>query len=329
MPWAAAAAVVAAGIGAGAQSDAARSAANKQGDAAKMGTAEQRRQFDVSRAETAAWRESGRSALGQLDTLIGNERGGLAQFSNDPRYKAIYQSLYDAADKSHRERYQGRPMEAAQYVDPANYSIYMKKLEDEAVRQFTEKFPEAATTTNRSDPNFGALTRKFTMDDFRSDPVSKASFEFGLSEGEKAVERMFGARGLRRSGAAVKAATRFAADYTNTKAGESRDRFVQDQTNVYNKLAGISGTGMVTATNNANQGMQMGRDIAQLMVGEGNARGAATIAQGNAAAGFANNAGNAAQNAYWLNRAYPSDSSTPTSNFYYTGETAAGGSQYG
>jgi hypothetical protein len=140
-----------------------------------------------------------------------------------------------------------------------------------------------------------------------------------MSEGEKAVQRMFGARGLSRSGAAVKAATRFSADYANTKAGESRDRFVQDQSNLYNRLAGVSGTGQVTATNNASNAMTLGSNIGQLLVGEGNARGAADIARGNAIGGAASGIGNNMQSAYWLNRIYPEKQPTSTTGSLTTG----------
>lgn len=329
--WAAAAAAVVGVAGAGAQADAGRSAANAQGDAAKKGTGEMRREFDIGQEQTAPWRDVGKGAIYDLGTLLGQERGGVAQFGSDPRYKAIYDDIYRNADMVHRQKYGGRALSVAQSVDPDNYAATMKGLEEQAVSQFAAQFPDAAAATNKTDPNFGQATRKFTMDDFKADPVSQASFEFGLSEGEKAVKRMFGSRGLSRSGAAVKAATRFATDFTGTKAGESRDRFVQDQSNLYNKLAGVSGTGQVTATNNASNAMTMGANAAQMTVGTGNARGAATIAQGNAIAGAANNVGSAANSAYWLNRAFPdaSTSSTPPSNFYYTGDTAAGGAQYG
>lgn len=330
MPWAAAAAAAVVGVaGAASSADSARSASNQQGDAAKKGTAEMRREFDISMAETAPWRDAGKSALGDLGTMIGQERSGVAQFGNDPRYKAIYQQIYDDADKQHRQTQGGRALAIAQTIDPANYQIEMKRIEDAATKAFAAQYPEAATATNRSDPRFGQLLRPFTMADFENDPVSKASFDFGMSEGEKAVKRMFGSRGLSRSGAAVKAATRFATDYTGTKAGESRDRFVQDQSNLYNKLAGVSGTGQVSATNNATNAMTMGSNTAQILVGEGNARGAATIAAGNAWGGAANNTANSINSAYWLNRAYPNTNNTPFVQEQVPGQFSTTNVQYG
>lgn len=316
MPWAAAAAAVVGIAGAASQADSARSAANAQSDAAKKGAGEMRREFDISQANAAPWLAAGKTALGDLSTGLGQVRSGVDMFGNDPRYKEIYQQLYNQVDADHRASQGGRPLEAAASIDPDAYKRTMQIIQDAAVREFSAKYPEAAAATNQTDPNFGSLTRKFTMEDFQNDPVTKASFDFGMSEGEKAVQRMFGSRGLSRSGAAVKAATRFATDYTGTKAGESRDRYVQDQTNLYNRYAGVSGTGQVTATNNATNAMNLGTNIGNLLVGEGNARGAATIAQGNAWGGAASNAGNSLQNAYWLNRVFPEKTTTqPTSTY--------------
>jgi hypothetical protein len=154
------------------------------------------------------------------------------------------------------------------------------------------------------------------MEDFQNDPVTRASFDFGLSEGQKAVQRMFGSRGMSRSGAAVKAATRFATDYTDTKAGESQQRFVGDQANEFNKLAAVSGIGQAATTTTAGVGAGNSAQNAALLSAEGNARGAATIAQGNAFSGGLNTIGNNAMGQFTLDRILtsrqPTTSPTPT-----------------
>jgi hypothetical protein len=138
----------------------------------------------------------------------------------------------------------------------------------------------------------GPLGRRFTMDDFMSDPVTKAGFQFGLDEGRKALERRAAASGSLDSGATLKALTRFGTDYGNQKAGESYNRFTQDQTNLFNRLATLSGIGQTSAAQVANAGTNMANNVSNMMVGEGNARAASSIAGSNAVTNAVNNVGN-------------------------------------
>lgn len=171
----------------------------------------------------------------------------------------------------------------------------------------------------------GDLTRKFTLEDFWADPVTKASYQAGLDLGTQSLKNMAGARGNLNSGATLKDLTRFATDYTGGQAAGSQQRFVGDQANVYNRLAGIAGTGQTAATQTGNAAMTTGINIANMLTAQGNARGAAAIAQGNLFGGAAQNIGNWWQGNQVLNRLYPQN--TPTALMgqpnYYSG--VAGG----
>src|SRR4029077_7488878 len=92
------------------------------------------------------------------------------------------------------------------------------------------------------------LLRRFSADDLQKDPVYQSGLQFGLDQGAGAINSRAIAGGGYDSGATIKALTRFANDYGSTKANESYNRYNQDQSNIYNKLAGITGTGQ-TATN--------------------------------------------------------------------------------
>lgn len=142
----------------------------------------------------------------------------------------------------------------------------------------------------------GDLRKTFTVADFWNDPVVQLGHEFGLKEGNKAITNMAASRGMKHSGETIKALTKFGADYTGTKAGESRGRFLEDQNNVYTRLSGIAGTGAGATTAGVNAGTSTagqvagtnantGTTIAGLMSGLGNARGAASIAGTNAWSG--------------------------------------------
>lgn len=127
-----------------------------------------------------------------------------------------------------------------------------------------------------------AMDQKFGIEDFENDPVTQLSFKYGMDQGTRGINNMAGARGMRDSGATLKALTRFGTDYGGQQAGASRDRFIGDQTNLYNRLAGLAGTGQQATQFGAAMGAQNAQTIGQNLMGAGNARGAAAIGQGNA-----------------------------------------------
>ena len=142
-------------------------------------------------------------------------------------------------------------------------------------------------------PNANAEgVRKFTVGDFYNDPVNQIGMQFGLDEGRKGIERSAAARGSLNSGATLKELTRYGTDYAGQRAGESYNRFVNDQTNLYNRYAGIAGTGQNAANTTAAMGTQNANTIGNYLTGAGNARGAAAIAGANAWGGAAGNIGN-------------------------------------
>lgn len=148
----------------------------------------------------------------------------------------------------------------------------------------------------------GDLRKTFTVKDFWDDPVVQLGYDFGLKEGTKSINNMAASRGMKNSGQTIKALTQFGTDYTGTKAGESRGRFIEDQNNTYNRLAGVAGTGQGAATTGVQAGTSAagssaqinanaGNTISGLVSGLGNARGAASIAGNNAWSGAFDNVG--------------------------------------
>ena len=228
--WVAGAVVVSSYLG----SESAEDAAYAQGKSSDAAIREQRRQYDISREDTAPWREAGGSAVSRLSQLLGLNGGS------------------------------------------------------------------------------GELNKKFTVADFMEDPVTKLSYQSGLDLGTQAIDRMAGAKGSRNSGATLKELTRFGTDYTGQKAGESYNRFYGDQDRMYNRLAGVSGTGQTATTNLGAQGAQAGTNIGNIMTGLGNARGAAAIAQGNIYGGAVQNIGNWYNQQQMLDRIYPQNNQSYT-----------------
>jgi hypothetical protein len=154
--------------------------------------------------------------------------------------------------------------------------------------------------------DFGSLLKRFGLSDLEADPVYQTGLKFGLDTGTNAINQRAIASGGYNSGAALKALTRFGNDYATQRANESYNRFNQDQTNIYNRLAGVSGSGQ-TATNQVQSaGMNATNNITDLTTQAGNARAAGVVgganAWGNALTGAANSMQNNAILDALLNR---------------------------
>lgn len=109
MPWGAILGGVAAGL---LGSKGAKSAASSQERAAEAATEEQRRQYDMSRSDSAPWREAGGQSVSRLSQLLGlgtssgedfgsaNRKFTVADFMDDPVTKLSYQSGLDLGQQS-------------------------------------------------------------------------------------------------------------------------------------------------------------------------------------------------------------------------------------
>lgn len=327
---------------------------------------ENRRQFDVTRGDLAPFREAGGAAVMRLRELMGLGGGGTAATSA-PTAATTPAPPVETADAIRarllpqftrqtpggtQQEYQGGVENSVRQMlikdrNPHIYGAPVSTVDEAALNAAVQaelQRQEAARTTvaSAAPPITGAdsyqmfgdapLLRRFTVNDFWSDPVTKLGFQFGLDRGTRGIEQNASRSGMRHSGNTLKALTQFGTDYAGTQAGASRDRFVGDQGNVYNRLAGLAGTGQ-TATNATGQfganmtGTNTGitNNVAGLISSGGNARGAAAIAGGNAIG----NAGNTISN-WWnqqqmMDRLFPARSSIP-STFGYD---SAGGPAYG
>lgn len=304
MPWIAVAGSVIGGL---INSNSASQASDAQSQSTAAAVAEQRRQYDQTRADTAPYRDTGSAAVRRIADLLGlsvpataDTRGGAPtrdQFTHPATgggsgLPAGYVPTgsggeYSAADLQMANQNQGGTPAS---FDQAGY--------DKALADFNAGAPGPAAQS----PDSGALNKKFTLQDFWDDPVTQASYQFGLDEGTKAIDRMAGARGGRNSGATLKALTRFGTDYTGQQAGNSYNRFYSDQDRTFNRLSGVAGTGQTATTNTAQLGQTTANTVGNLISSEGNARGAAAIAGGNAISGGIGNAVNSYTQQQTLNR---------------------------
>lgn len=146
----------------------------------------------------------------------------------------------------------------------------------------------ALSMLNKGIGEGGEFTKTFGQTDFQGDP----GYQFRLTQGQQALDRSAAARGGLQSGAALKAAARYGQDFASNEYGNAYNRFVQDQTNRYNRLAGVAGTGQQAVNNTtaagqnyANSVAGINNNIAQNQIGAGNAQASSYIGGANALAG--------------------------------------------
>ena len=298
------------------QEDAAGDASAEQAGGTRAATAEQRRQFDLNRADLAPYRNIGGAAVNRLGVLMGigprpSEARPYLENTGDGSYAGLLAEYNRAHVRDH-----GMTLEDSVrrgLTSGENYSRIIERLRAQERQIANPQTPE------QMDEGWGDLNRRFTLADFWDDPVTRASFDFGLNEGRRALDNMAGARGNRNSGAQVRALTRFGTDYTGNQAAGSYNRFYGDQDRTFNRLSGVAGTGQTAATNTAALGQQGANNISNLMSSQGNARGAAAIAGSNAMGTGFRNAGTAIGN-WWNNQSNQNQNLGYNPNAYFGGQ---------
>ncbi len=105
------------------------------------------------------------------------------------------------------------------------------------------------------------------MADYQADP----GYAFRLAEGNKALQRSASARGGLLSGAAIKATDAYSQGQASQEYQSAYDRYNTNQTNLYNRLAGLSGTGQQAAAQLGNQGTQAANIYGEGLISAGNA----------------------------------------------------------
>ena len=159
---------------------------------------------------------------------------------------------------------------------------------------------------NTGADGYGSLLKPFTADSVKTDQ----GYQFGLDQGVKTASDSAAARGGLYSGATLKALTKYGNDYATTKFDDAFNRDQTTKGSIYNKLAGVSGTGQTATTQVDSAGAALAQNQGANLIGAGNARGAADISTGNAIGSGLNQAG-----AWWLKYGnQPGATTTPYAN---------------
>ncbi len=263
MSFGAVAAIGGAVIGASASSKASKSQANSAADA----TAAQREMFDKQVELQAPFRNAGLTANNRLMYLLGLSPGGSANpASSRDDIRASLMPQFSVNDPNNSNGVDDYGLDAATDAE-------MARLQS-------------------GQGGYGSLMRNFSMADFEADP----GYAFRMSEGTKAVEGGAAARGGLLSGAAQKALQKYGQESASQEYGNAFNRFTGQQTNQYNRLAGIVNTGQGATNQVSNAAGQFGQQQASNIIGAGNAQAAGQIGQANALVGGINTAFNGYQN---------------------------------
>jgi len=133
----------------------------------------------------------------------------------------------------------------------------------DAFSQLTQRLPE--------------LTQGYDPQRLTSEP----GYEFGMREGQRALEQSLAARGRSGSGAALKAAARYGTDYSTTKLNDAFNRDRATRGDTFNMLTGTAGFGERVGTNISTQGNAVTGGVAGDLKGGADAAAAGTLSQGN------------------------------------------------
>lgn len=144
----------------------------------------------------------------------------------------------------------------------------------------------------------GEFNRDFSLADFNKDP----GYEFRMKEGQRALDASAAARGGALSGAAIKGATRYGQDFGSNEYQNAYNRFNNDRTQRFNRLASLAGVGQTATRDVAQMGAQTASNVANNQIGAGNAQASSYMGKANAINSTASTLGNFAMNQYYANQ---------------------------
>lgn len=275
-------------------SRAAGKAAKAQGKAANRAADVEWKMYKTTREDLAPWRDVGKWALNQI-------AGDVVYDLPKPKKEDFYTSPSGAAPGVNV---------LSQAVNKLPVSVNLMRYMPAVRRKMINKMLKTGTVpaglgggaTTTSQPVFDKAAYDEAMQKYLAsgrrvggllnDPslITKTpGYQFRLGEGIKALDRSAAARGRLRSGAQVKAITKFGQDYATNEYDNMLRRF-------YN----LAGVGQNATTTTGQFGQYAGNALAQGYLGAGQARASGYINKANAITGPINQGTNALMTYYML-----------------------------
>ena len=282
MAWIAAGAAIVGGM---MSSDAAGDASAAQQQSGREANALQKAMYDQTRTDNAPFMARGNAAGVKLADLLGLDvpASSIAQFGGTGGGPTAEQLRAQLLEQYSSGATGGWSLGG----NEGNDSIWTPSTRtvDEAGLQaaINQRLAQQQAQTDQQAPaarsaNFGSLLKPFTGADLATEP----GYQFGLNQGQTAIDRSAASRGGLYSGATLKALARFGSDYGGTKYNEAFNRDQVSKNQQFGMLSGVAGTGQ-TATSQVssatqNYGTQAGNTITDM----GNARASGYVGGANA-----------------------------------------------
>lgn len=261
-------------IGSKMKSDASKSAANTQSSSDAAAIAEQRRQFDSIKQLEAPFVGAGTNSVNQLQWLLGLGNPGTSQAG--PGGAGAPANQTPAGEISSAGFYALHP-ELAVLSNPADKAKRSQMLTEWQNQQAAANQATSTAAASTAGPypggDFGSLSKPFSAEDFKVDP----GYEFALEQGQRALQRTQAANGQLQSGAAAKAMTDYSEGVANQQYGAAYDRYNTNQSNLYNRLMGLTNVGQSAASMQANAGQTMANNVSDLTTNSGNSQAAGQL----------------------------------------------------
>lgn len=168
---------------------------------------------------------------------------------------------------------------AGQAASASDYSAQLQNQQFEETRSDQAPWRTAGGTAVNQ---LSAMTQpggqlgpdsKFSYSDLYADP----SYQFRLDQGLQAVQRSAAARGSLVSGGTMKGINDYAGQSASQEYGAAYGRWNNDQTNIYNRLAGIAGLGQSANSSTASAGAAAASGEGQAATAAGQAQAAGTL----------------------------------------------------
>jgi hypothetical protein len=296
-------------------SKASKSAANAQAQASQQSTeatiAEQRRQYDQNRADLAPGRALYGGASNKLAEYLGIDTGQGQNVTNaQSEYDAAMAALTNAQSSGRSDISPTGYNNSIGGLSPSGWSypgkygiatsVYAKNglptgsgTNNVDLSQYQQRVDAArnALTSAQNTPtshssNFGSLLNPFTQNDLNNDPVYQSGLQFGLDNGNNAIESRARASGSSDSGSVLKELARFGNDYGSTKANDAYNRFNTTKQQNYGFLSGAAGLGSGSTNATVQAGQNASGNISNAILANGsnvgNARSAGIVGSNNA-----------------------------------------------
>jgi len=186
-----------------------------------------------------------------------------------------------ASRQAGQEQAQASMMSAiiqAQQADAAR--AQQQKMYEESVARMEPFRQGGVAATNRMQElygiggsptaaGYGSYAQPFSMADYQADP----GYAFRVQQGQQAIDRSAAAQAGLQSGAALKAAARFGQEMGSQEYGNAYNRFLQQRQLQLQALQGLASPGATTAGTMGQIGTTTGANIANTMLGAGQALG--------------------------------------------------------